>query len=76
MRGGLLSGRPYRPQGRGWQVSDWLDRGDLLDRDIDPDVADTTLDRWGCRGNDGRRCIEADRLDDYLGLLDREGRRL
>jgi hypothetical protein len=51
---------------------DWLGRDDLLALDIEPVTADAILARWGLRGHGGRLCIEAERLDDYLGLLEWE----
>jgi hypothetical protein len=55
-------------------VSDYLDREALLALDLPEATVDRLLRDTPLSGTDGRPVIEADRLDDLLGLLDREGR--
>ena len=53
-------------------MSDYLDRAALLALAIDPAIVDRLLRDTPLSGHDGRPVIEAERLDDLLGLLDRE----
>jgi hypothetical protein len=54
-------------------VADYLDREQLLDLGLDLTVIDRLLADSPLTGHGGRHVIEADRLDDLLRLLQREG---
>jgi hypothetical protein len=51
---------------------DYLTRDDLLLLGLSEDEADAVLSRSPLTGHDGRRVVEADRVDDLLGLVARE----
>jgi hypothetical protein len=55
-------------------MSDYLDRAALLALDLPESIVDRLLHDTPLSGTDGRPVIEADRLDDLIGLLDWEGR--
>ncbi len=54
------------------QPDDYLDAQKLrVEHGLDDETIRRLLDRWGLGGH-GRLCIEADRLEDYLGILELE----
>jgi hypothetical protein len=55
-------------------VSDYLDREALLALDLPGAIVDRLLLDTPLTGDGGRPVIAADRLDDLLGLSEREGR--
>ena len=52
---------------------DYLDRDQLLELGLDPADVDALLASSQLSGNDGRKVIEADRLEEYLQHLREEG---
>jgi hypothetical protein len=53
-------------------VDDYLDRDALILAGLSPEEADAVLALSGLTGHSGEPCVEAERLDDLLGLIQRE----
>ncbi len=52
---------------------DYLDYDALLSLGIDPDIARRLLTTSPLTGHDGRPVIEAERLNELLGMIGRDG---
>jgi hypothetical protein len=55
-------------------MNNYMGRDDLLALDLDESVVDRLLRDTRHSGHDGRPVLDADRLDDLVAMLDREGR--
>jgi hypothetical protein len=58
-----------KPKDKDWPSLDYADLPSLISLGLEPDVARRLLDASGLTGNNGRKVVEVDRIDDVAWML-------